>query len=126
MQKEKWPSRQFTRMDYFNLVLTPLKIQWTDYLNLVLTPLRIRWTIPLTYGFNLYPPLFKFLYIMYFTRKEKKTVQIRVSKRGDKRSTWLISLGELVSYAMSYSAQCGVEKERDVHYLGRERKRTEG
>jgi hypothetical protein len=44
-----------------------------------------------------------FIYNVF--HKKSKTVQIRVSKRGDKRSTRLIGLGELFSYAMSYSAQ---------------------
>jgi hypothetical protein len=42
--------------------------------------------------------------------KKSNTIQIRVSKRGDKRSTWLNGLSELVSYAVSKLAQRGVRR----------------
>jgi hypothetical protein len=70
---------------------------------------------------------FIFLYNVF--HKKSNTVQIRVSKGGDKRSTWLNGLSELVLYAVSKLAQQGVRKGTDITtHQGQEREseRKEG
>jgi hypothetical protein len=62
---------------------------------------------PILIFFALVRLYLKILFFYNVFHKKSNTVQIRVSKRGDKRSTWLNGLSELVSYAVSKLANEG-------------------